>query len=286
LANVGNTLTMSDMIRPCTVNLSASTSNDVDITGGEERKSCPPSRRGHKRSYDSGSETAGDDSDGSESKMEGRAKRQPKPTYKKKQNDMARRKGDDKEDDDLKPNGIFRSAREKTKLKLASSNGIPRSVLKDWRKVKKLKQTGESFLQDDSCSEIGPNLQKCRECRVVRSKKGEEPAHSPVFCRFYYFRRLSFSKNGVIRMDGFSAPDQFDDEALALWVPGAVEDPHLDKTTAKYILGFIGDKFCQMVMTENTAASWVKKDGELLTQRCLPDQSGQSPRMESPWCTD
>ena len=69
------------------------------------------------------------------------------------------------------------------------SDGIPRSILKDWRKVKKLKQTGESFLQDDSCSEIGPNLQKCRECRVIRHKKGEEPVHSPVFCRFYYFRR-------------------------------------------------------------------------------------------------
>jgi len=68
-------------------------------------------------------------------------------------------------------------------------DGVPRSVLKDWRKVKKLKQTGESFLQDDSCSETGPSLQKCRECRVVRSKKGEEPTHSPVFCRFYYFRR-------------------------------------------------------------------------------------------------
>lgn len=71
----------------------------------------------------------------------------------------------------------------------ARLDGIPRSVLKDWRKVKKLKQTGESFLQDDSCSEIGPNLQKCRECRSIRSKKGEEPTHSPVFCRFYYFRR-------------------------------------------------------------------------------------------------
>jgi len=68
-------------------------------------------------------------------------------------------------------------------------DGIPRSVLKDWRKVKKLKQTGESFLQDDSCSEIGPNLQKCRECRSIRTKKGEESAHSPVFCRFYHFRR-------------------------------------------------------------------------------------------------
>ncbi|RVE60017.1 hypothetical protein OJAV_G00194630 [Oryzias javanicus] len=70
-------------------------------------------------------------------------------------------------------------------------------------------------------------------------------------------------------MDGFSAPDQFDDEALALWVPGAVEDPHLDKITAKYILGFIGDKFCQMVMTENTAASWVKKDAKMAWKRAV-----------------
>lgn len=74
--------------------------------------------------------------------------------------------------------------------------------------------------------------------------------------------RLSYSKNGVIRIDGFSTPDQFDEEALALWVPGPMEESHLDQTTAKYILSYIGDKFCQMVMTENTAASWIKKDGK------------------------
>ncbi|GLD73028.1 probable JmjC domain-containing histone demethylation protein 2C [Lates japonicus] len=294
-SNTSNTTAMSEMIKPCTVNLSASTSSEVEMSkdsgskgererqleekvggatagggGGEEKKSAPSSRRGNKRPYESGSESGGDDSDASESKMEGRAKRQPKPTYKKKQNDMAKKKGDnEKEEDDMKPNGIFRSAREKTKLKLASSNGIPRSVLKDWRKVKKLKQTGESFLQDDSCSEIGPNLQKCRECRVVRSKRGEEQAHSPVFCRFYYFRRLSYSKNGVIRMDGFSTPDQFDDEALSLWAPGAMEESHLDQSTAKYILSFIGDKFCQMAVTENTAATWVKKDTKLAWKRAV-----------------
>lgn len=288
-----NTTAMSDMIKPCTVNLSASTSSEVDMSkdgggkserernlegknagstgggGGEEKRSAHFPRRGYKRSYDSGSESGGDDSDTSESKMEGRAKRQSKPTYKKKQNDMAKKKGDHEKEDDVKPNGIFRSAREKTKLKLASSNGIPRSVLKDWRKVKKLKQTGESFLQDDSCSEIGPNLQKCRECRVIRSKKGEEPAHSPVFCRFYYFRRLSYSKNGVIRMDGFSTPDQFDEEALALWAPGPMEESQLDQSTAKYILSYIGEKFCQMVVTENTAASWIKKDAKLAWKRAV-----------------
>lgn len=62
-------------------------------------------------------------------------------------------------------------------------------------------------------------------------------------------------------MDGFSTPDQFDDEALALWDPGVMQESHLDRATAKYILSFIGDKFCQMVLTENMAASWVKKDG-------------------------
>ncbi|XP_034021083.1 probable JmjC domain-containing histone demethylation protein 2C [Thalassophryne amazonica] len=292
-ASPSTTTAMSEMIKPCTVNLIVSPSSDVEISkdsgckgcdrdrqhdekvggaaggGAEERKAAPALRRGSKRLYESGSESGGDDTDTSESKPEGRAKRQPKPTYKKKQNDMAKRKADiEKEEDDVKPNGIFRSAREKTKLKLSSSNGIPRSVLKDWRKVKKLKQTGESFLQDDSCSEIGSNLQKCRECRMVRSKKNEEPAHSPVFCRFYYFRRLSYSKNGVIRMDGFSAPDQFDDEALALWVPG-VEGNHLDHTTAKYILTFIGDNFCRMVMTEKTAATWIKKDTKLAWKRAV-----------------
>lgn len=143
--STNNAAAMSDMIKPCTVNLSASTSSEVELSkdggskaererqseekaagaagGGEERKAGPTSRRGSKRPYESGSESGGDDSDGSESKMEGRAKRQPKPTYKKKQNDMAKRKGEnEKDEDDLKPNGIFRSAREKTKLKLASSS--------------------------------------------------------------------------------------------------------------------------------------------------------------------
>ncbi|CAJ0952941.1 unnamed protein product [Ranitomeya imitator] len=152
---------------------------------------------------------------------------------------------------------------------LVVSAGIPRSVLKDWRKVKKLKQTGESFLQDDSCCEIGPNLQKCRECRLIRTKKGEESTHSPVFCRFYYFRRLSFSKNGVVRIDGFSTPDQYDDEALSLWTHENYEDDELDLESIKYILGYIGDKFCQMVTSEKAAMSWVKKDAKIAWKRAV-----------------
>ncbi|KAB1271605.1 putative JmjC domain-containing histone demethylation protein 2C [Camelus dromedarius] len=255
--------------------LEASTSNDIQssvdskIIVDKYVKDDKVNRRKAKRTYESGSESG--DSDESESKSEQRTKRQPKPTYKKKQNDLQKRKGEIEED--LKPNGVLsRSAKEKSKLKLQSSSssaGIPRSVLKDWRKVKKLKQTGESFLQDDSCCEIGPNLQKCRECRLIRSKKGEEPAHSPVFCRFYYFRRLSFSKNGVVRIDGFSSPDQYDDEAMSLWTHENYEDDELDIETSKYILDIIGDKFCQLVTSEKTALSWVKKDVKIAWKRAV-----------------
>uniref|UniRef100_A0A8C8RM69 Probable JmjC domain-containing histone demethylation protein 2C n=1 Tax=Pelusios castaneus TaxID=367368 RepID=A0A8C8RM69_9SAUR len=268
--NSGNNV--SEIIKPCTVNLIASTSSDLHnnidstILADKFLKEDKHTRRKAKRTYESGSECG--DSDESESKSEQRTKRQPKPTYKKKQNDLQKKRGDTEEE--VKPNGVLsRSTKERSKLKLQNSTGIPRSVLKDWRKVKKLKQTGESFLQDDSCSEIGPNLQKCRECRLIRSKKGEEPAHSPVFCRFYYFRRLSFSKNGVVRIDGFSSPEQYDDEAMSLWTHENYEDDEVDLETSKYILDIIGDKFCQLVMSEKTAMSWVKKDAKIAWKRAV-----------------
>lgn len=78
---------------------------------------------------------------------------------------------------------------------------------------------------------------------------------------FYCFR-LSFSKNGVVRIDGFSSPDQYDDEAMSLWTHENYEDDEIDVETSKYILDIIGDKFCQLVTSEKTALSWVKKDGK------------------------
>lgn len=43
------------------------------------------------------------------------------------------------------------------------------------------------------------------------------------------------------------------------------EDDELDLETCKYILDIIGDKFCQLVTSEKTAMSWVKKDGKELS---------------------
>ena len=52
------------------------------------------------------------------------------------------------------------------------------------------------------------------------------------------------------------------DEAMSLWTHENYEDDELDIETSKYILDIIGDKFCQLVTSEKTALSWVKKDGK------------------------
>lgn len=67
------------------------------------------------------------------------------------------------------------------------------SVLKDVTKVRRLKQSGESFLQDGSCINVAPHLHKCRECRMERYRKyrEQEPDDDDpnVACRFFHFRR-------------------------------------------------------------------------------------------------
>ncbi|XP_053365768.1 probable JmjC domain-containing histone demethylation protein 2C [Clarias gariepinus] len=239
---------------------------------------------GEKRTFQSTfeSKSGGDSSNESEChKSDPGSIRRAKPTFRKKQTDLKKQRGESQreheeeggEEDEWKLNGTIQTTKEKSQNRL-HGNGIPRSVLKDWRKVRKLKQSGEAFLQDDSCAEIGANVQKCRECRLDRSRKAQEPVLSPVFCRFYYFRRLSYSKNGVVRVDGFSVVEDTDEEAVRVWMAGfedKEEDGHreMELDTAKYILTLIGDKFCQLVKTENTAVTWVKKDTQVMWKRAV-----------------
>ena len=39
----------------------------------------------------------------------------------------------------------------------------------------------------------------------------------------------------MVRIDGFSSPDQYDDEAMSLWTHENYEDDELDIETSKYI---------------------------------------------------
>lgn len=73
---------------------------------------------------------------------------------------------------------------------------VGQSVLKDQSKVRRLKQSGESFLQDGSCINVAPHLHKCRECRLERYRKSrnaegesDEENDPNVACRFFHFRR-------------------------------------------------------------------------------------------------
>lgn len=67
-------------------------------------------------------------------------------------------------------------------------------------------------------------------------------------------------------MDGFSSPDQYDDEAISVWTPSVCEQNQLDLETSKHILSCIGDKFCQIAMSEITAPTCNKKNGEIFNK--------------------
>lgn len=134
-----------------------------------------------------------------------------------------------------------------------------KSVLTDPAKLRKLQQSGEAFVQDDSCVNIVAQLPKCRECRLDSLRKDKEQAKdSPVFCRFFHFRRLQFNKHGVLRVEGFLTPNKYDSEAIGLWLPLTKNVVGTDLDTAKYILANIGDHFCQMVISEKEAMSTIE----------------------------
>ncbi|KAK2501301.1 hypothetical protein MC885_002962 [Smutsia gigantea] len=151
---------------------------------------------------------------------------------------------------------------------------VGQSVLKDVSKVKKLKQSGEPFLQDGSCINVAPHLHKCRECRLERYRKFKEQEQddSTVACRFFHFRRLIFTRKGVLRVEGFLSPQQSDPDAMSLWIPSSSLAEGIDLETSKYILANVGDQFCQLVMSEKEAMMMRKWHGSeqcVVYERCV-----------------
>ncbi|XP_068442046.1 lysine-specific demethylase 3B isoform X2 [Clinocottus analis] len=153
---------------------------------------------------------------------------------------------------------------------------VGQSVLKDQSKVRRLKQSGESFLQDGSCINVAPHLHKCRECRLERYRKyrttGEDSDddHDPnVSCRFFHFRRLAFTRKGILRVEGFLSPQQSDSMAMGLWLPAPAVLEGLDLDTSKYILANVGDQFCQLVMSEKEAMMMVEPHQKVAWKRAV-----------------
>uniref|UniRef100_A0A3B4EJL8 Lysine-specific demethylase n=1 Tax=Pygocentrus nattereri TaxID=42514 RepID=A0A3B4EJL8_PYGNA len=150
---------------------------------------------------------------------------------------------------------------------------VCQSVLKDQSKVRRLKQSGEAFLQDGSCISVAPHLHKCRECRLERYRKSREQDLDDddpnVACRFFHFRRLAFTKKGVLRVEGFLSPQQSDNMAMGLWLPSPNAQGGLDLDTSKYILANVGDQFCQLVMSEKEAMMMVEPHQKVAWKRAV-----------------
>ncbi|KAJ8015272.1 hypothetical protein DPEC_G00024400 [Dallia pectoralis] len=150
---------------------------------------------------------------------------------------------------------------------------VGQSVLKDVAKVRRLKQSGEAFLQDGSCINVAPHLHKCRECRLERYRKyrEQEPDDDDpnVACRFFHFRRLAFTRKGILRVEGFLSPQQSDAMAMGLWLPSPSVQEGLDLDTSKYILANVGDQFCQLVMSEKEAMMMVEPHQKVAWKRAV-----------------
>ncbi|XP_059486049.1 lysine-specific demethylase 3A isoform X2 [Neocloeon triangulifer] len=115
--------------------------------------------------------------------------------------------------------------------------------------ISQLKKTGESFLQDGHCFEVAPKLAKCRECRLTQNQRNKE-VYNNIFCRFYYFRRLRYTKNGQLAIAGFSDPHlDAKEEDVKLWTPDATPTD-IDPGMAKFLLTEVGDQFCDIVQQE------------------------------------
>ncbi|TNM98705.1 hypothetical protein fugu_013269, partial [Takifugu bimaculatus] len=153
---------------------------------------------------------------------------------------------------------------------------LGQSVLKDQSKVRRLKQSGESFLQDGSCISVAPHLHKCRECRLERYRKyrsteddSDDEDDPNVACRFFHFRRLAFTRKGILRVEGFLSPQQSDSMAMGLWLPAPAIQGGLDLDTSKYILANVGDQFCQLVMSEKEAMMMVEPHQKVAWKRAV-----------------
>ncbi|XP_042348757.1 lysine-specific demethylase 3B isoform X2 [Plectropomus leopardus] len=153
---------------------------------------------------------------------------------------------------------------------------VGQSVLKDQSKVRRLKQSGECFLQDGSCINVAPHLHKCRECRLERYRKyrtndddSDDEDDPNVSCRFFHFRRLAFTRKGILRVEGFLSPQQSDSMAMGLWLPAPAVQEGLDLDTSKYILANVGDQFCQLVMSEKEAMMMVEPHQKVAWKRAV-----------------
>lgn len=154
------------------------------------------------------------------------------------------------------------------------SQNLEKMTPEEEQKDKEHRKTCEPFLQHLPCfklqstvsqtSEIttdtgtansnpATKIHKCRECRRRTPQQGS----NDVYCRFYEFRCLQYTKDGELLVTGFpnpyTAPTQ---EDINIWRPDEHTEPtagNMDIQVCRYILLHVGDQFCYLWRQEAEA---------------------------------
>ena len=89
----------------------------------------------------------------------------------------------------------------------------------------------------------------------MQGKFAEESSN--ITCSFYAFRKLRMTRNGYLMVDGYLDPVKDPKQTdIALWSADPAKAPtDVDLVKIKYILGLIGDQFCNMVQQERKCLS-------------------------------
>lgn len=117
---------------------------------------------------------------------------------------------------------------------------------------------GETFLQDGPCFQMG-DVSMCHMCKgmsmaerkamLIQGRFDEEECD--ISCCFYAFRKLKCTKAGNLAVAGF-LDAKFDpkEKDFELWKTTPENPPSIPLEKVFYILGLIGDQFCDMVQQE------------------------------------
>ncbi|XP_067879361.1 lysine-specific demethylase 3A-B-like [Heterodontus francisci] len=133
----------------------------------------------------------------------------------------------------------LRQEPEKCQSNVANALDVPSPML--------LKSAGDCFLQDIPCTELFTNIPLYRDCCSSCSGKGLDLSPLSFSCRFMHLRRLSISRNGGLKV--FSTEDQVKEE-IVLQPAASATETVLNPEPSPYILGHVGDPFCDIVLAE------------------------------------
>ena len=75
--------------------------------------------------------------------------------------------------------------------------------------------------------------------------------------------RLKYSQRGFVAIDGFSELTDAEQDDIDPWIPKfPIIEPRIDVETAKFIIGRVGDKFCELIQQEQDAQTCAGENGE------------------------